>query len=153
MKKYLELAAAIVALGALSTTAQANGGPHSGGFHSGGHFGGNFGHFDHHHFDFHSAFYFGLPLYGAAYYGSPYYYGGYGYGAPYYGGYGYGYGAPYYGSGYYRGVYQGQPVQQRRQSIEAAVQSALAGEGDWGKKSLRNPRLPAPEWLAGYRPH
>lgn len=122
MKKHLGFVATIVAVAGLSASAQANGGHHSGGFHSSGHFGGSHAHFDHHHHFGHSAFYFGLPFYGAGFYGSPYYYGryGYGYGSPYYG-----YAPGYYGAG----VYDGRPVQQRRQSVAAAVQSALAGEG------------------------
>lgn len=120
MKKYLGLAAAILASLILSGTAHANGGHHSGGFHSGSHFGGIHGHFAHHHHYGHSALYFGLPFYGAAaFYGSPYYYGAYGYGSPYYG----------YGRGSYDGVYDGRPVQQGRQSVGAAVQYALAEEG------------------------
>lgn len=122
MKNYLGLAAAVILFTAFNATALANGGHHGGGFHSGGHFGGNHGHFDHHHHYYgHSALYFGLPFYGA-YYGAPYYYGGYGYG----------YGSPYYGYGqssYGGGVYDGRQVQQSRQSVETAVQSALASEG------------------------
>ena len=112
MKNYLGLAAAMILFTTFNATALANGGHHSGGFHSGGHFGSNHGHFDHHHHYYgHSA----LPFYGA-----------------YYGGYGYGYGSPYYGYGqspYGGGVYDGRQVQRGRQSVEAAVQSALAGEG------------------------
>lgn len=117
MKKYFGLAAAILASLMLSAGAQANGGHHSGGFHSGGHFGVSHGYFAHHHHG-HSAFYFGLPFYGAGFYGSPYY-----------DGYGYGYGSPYYGYAPNPYGYEGRSIQQGRQSVGAAVQSALAEEG------------------------
>lgn len=124
MKKALILLCAIGSL-ALSGTAlgQHHGGGHGGGggHFGGGHFGG--GHFGGGHFDggHHSTFF-----YGAGFYGYPYGY-GYGYGYPY--GYGYGYSSGY-GYGGYRTVYNGRVVQQqRRLSVEASVQSALASEG------------------------